>query len=95
MLKWVRMVFGIFMVLVYLGMAMLMVRNFFNWNSSLNWMRYSLAVAFGLYGLYRGYRQVKGIDYYRGRAQEEEETDDRFAQLIAKEREKNNEKVQQ
>ena len=72
------------MVVVYLGMAYLMVSNFFGWSSSISWFRWLLAVIFGLYGLYRFYRQVKGLDYYRIPDEEEEEEDDRVEQLIKK-----------
>lgn len=63
----VRAVFGIFMVCVYMGMAVMMATNFFDWNNTLVWKiaRWAMAVVFGVYGLYRGYRQWKGVDYYR------------------------------
>ena len=48
-----RVFFGLFMVIVYLGMAYLMFINFFDWNTSLTWFRYVLAVVFMLYGVYR------------------------------------------
>ena len=56
-----RVFFGLFMVIVYLGMAYLMFINFFDWNTSLTWFRYVLAVVFMLYGVYRCYRQVTGV----------------------------------
>lgn len=65
--RYFRFFFGIFMVLVYLGMAALLVMNFFNWDNNGIWLyaRYFMAAVFGLYGIYRFYRQVKGTDYYR------------------------------
>ncbi|MBO7609764.1 MAG: hypothetical protein J6S96_06150 [Muribaculaceae bacterium] len=65
--KLFRFVFGIFMVIVYLGMAYLLAVNFFDWADTTLWntIRWTMAVIFGLYGLYRCYRQVTGIDYYR------------------------------
>lgn len=60
-----RLFFGLFMIVVYVGMAILMYLNFFDWSASLTWFRYLLAVVFFLYGVYRCYRQVAGIDYYR------------------------------
>ncbi len=59
-----RLFFGLFMIFVYVGMAALMYFNFFDWSASLTWFRYILAVVFLLYGVYRGYRQVTGVDYY-------------------------------
>jgi len=66
-LRWVRLFFGIFMIVVYLGMAYLLIINFFNWGDSPVWLavRYVFAAILAAYGLYRCYRQVKGIDYYR------------------------------
>ncbi len=62
-----RVFFGIFMIVVYLGMAVLLLINFFNWEETPVWNlgRYTMAILLALYGLYRCYRQVKGIDYYR------------------------------
>ena len=54
-----RVFFGLFMVIVYLGMAYLMFINFFDWNTSLTWFRYVLAVVFMLYGVYRFYRKLQ------------------------------------
>lgn len=68
-----RVFFGLFMVIVYLGMAYLMFINFFDWNTSLTWFRYVLAVVFMLYGVYRCYRQFTGVDYYRNRRDDDEE----------------------
>lgn len=66
-LKILRVFFGIFMIVVYLGMAYLLAVNYFDWSDASPWkqMRYLMVVVFGLYGFYRGYRQVKGLDYYR------------------------------
>ena len=68
-----RVFFGLFMVIVYLGMAYLMFINFFDWNTSLTWFRYVLAVVFMLYGVYRCYRQVIGVDYNRNMRDDDEE----------------------
>ena len=64
--KAIRIFFGIFMIFVYFGMAYLLYINFFNWTSE-PWLtlRYIFAAVLALYGLYRCYRQIKGIDYYR------------------------------
>lgn len=72
-MKAVRIFFGIFMIFVYLGMAYLLLINFFDWSSEPMWtyIRYAFAIVLALYGLYRCYRQIKGIDYYRLRDMEE------------------------
>ena len=47
--------FGIFMVLVYFGMAYLTLgTNYFFWIQ--DWARYGLGTIFIVYGLWRGYR---------------------------------------
>lgn len=67
MMRGVRVFFGIFMVLVYLGMAALLALNFFGWSNTPLWngVRWTFAAIFALYGIYRCYRQVTGRDYYR------------------------------
>lgn len=57
-----RNVFGIFMILVYIGMGILLFMNFFQFDASFAWVRYVGGVLFILYGFWRGYRQFKGID---------------------------------
>ena len=68
-LDWLRVAFGAFMVLVYMGMAALLAVNFFNWDATptMTWARWGMAAVFAAYGIYRGYRQVTGQDYYRVR----------------------------
>ena len=56
-----RMAFGIFMVLVYLGMAALMAINYFGLSGKLNWV---FAAVMAADGLYRGYRELKGEHSY-------------------------------
>lgn len=65
--KVLRVFFGVFMVVVYLGMASMLALNYFDWSNALVWtcVRWFMAVIFGVYGFYRAYRQIKGIDYYR------------------------------
>lgn len=64
--KLLRIFFGVFMILIYLGMAYLLFINFFDWNTE-PWLslRYIFAAILAIYGVYRCYRQVKGTDYYR------------------------------
>ena len=69
------MLFGIFMVLVYLGMAVLMAINFFDWSNTPLWnaVRWFFVVLFAAYGIYRGYREVKGEHTYGMRVQDDQE----------------------
>lgn len=57
-----RNVFGIFMILVYIGMGVLLFLNYFRFDARFDWLRYVGGVLFILYGIWRGYRQAKGID---------------------------------
>jgi hypothetical protein len=61
-----KMFFGFFMVLVYLGMAVLMATNFFDWPHTTVWItaRWTFAVVLALYGVYRAYREIKGEHTY-------------------------------
>lgn len=65
--KVLRVIFGVFMIAVYLGMAALMAFNYFDWSNTMLWkcVRWGMAAVFAAYGFYRCYRQIKGIDYYR------------------------------
>ena len=58
----VRTVFGIIMILIYVGMGVLLLINFFNWESDWAWTRYIVGVVLIIYGIWRAYRQYKGID---------------------------------
>ena len=71
--KILRFIFGVFMIVIYLGMSYLLIVNFFDWGETTTWniIRYGMATIFGLYGIYRAYRQITGIDYYRNRRLEE------------------------
>ena len=62
----VKVLFGIFMVLVYLGMAFLLAINYFDWNLTPLWnaVRWFFVAVFTAYGIYRGYREVKGEHTY-------------------------------
>lgn len=68
-----KMVFGIFMVFVYLGMAALVATNFFGWPETMFWQcaKWCVAALFGAYGLYRGYRELKGEHTYGMRKAED------------------------
>lgn len=58
-----RVVFGIIMIIVYIGMGVLFFCNFFDWDTqpwaTLRWVFGGILV---LYGVWRAYRQFKGID---------------------------------
>jgi cytochrome c biogenesis protein CcdA len=57
-----RNVFGVFMILIYIGMGILVFINFFGWTPSWYWLRWVGGSLFVLYGIWRGIRQFKGID---------------------------------
>ncbi len=59
-----RAIFGIIMIIVYVGMGVLLLINFFNWGGDWAWTRYVVGVVLVIYGVWRAYRQVKGIDEY-------------------------------
>ena len=57
-----RAIFGSIMIIVYVGMGVLLLINFFNWGGDWAWTRYVVGVVLIIYGIWRAYRQVKGID---------------------------------
>lgn len=61
-----RTIFGIFMIVIYVGVGVLVLVNFFNWNFApeWDWIRYMIGIVLIIYGVWRGYRQYAGIDYY-------------------------------
>ena len=73
-----KMFFGFFMVLVYLGVALAMALNWLNWSRTPQWdvIRWIFAIVFAAYGLYRGYREIKGEHTYGMRRYED---DDRYS----------------
>ena len=60
--KVMRAIFGIIMIIVYVGMGVLLLINFFGWNGDWAWTRYVVGVVLVIYAIWRAYRQVKGID---------------------------------
>ncbi len=68
-----RVFFGLFMVIVYLGMAYLMFINFFDWNTSLTFYFIYLFLSFILFVFYRCYRHITGVDYYLTRRDDDDE----------------------
>lgn len=57
-----RTIFGIIMIIVYVGMGVLLLINYFGWEGDWAWTRYVVGVMLVIYGIWRAYRQVKGID---------------------------------
>lgn len=58
----VAIAFGVFMIIVYIGVGVLFLIDFFNITT---WVNIVLGVLFILYGIFRGYRMFAGVDYYR------------------------------
>jgi len=71
----VKVFFSIFMVIVYLGMAALMAVNYFDWVNTPMWnaVRWLFAIVFAVYGIYRGYRELKGEHTYGMRRYDDED----------------------
>ncbi len=57
-----RSIFGIIMIVIYVGMGVLLLINYFNWGGDWSWTRYVVGVVLIIYGFWRAYRQVSGID---------------------------------
>ena len=57
-----RSIFGIIMIVIYVGMGVLLLINYFNWGGEWAWTRYVVGVVLIIYGFWRAYRQVSGID---------------------------------
>lgn len=62
--KLIRAFFGVFMIILYVGMGVLLLVNAFNWSNDWAWCRYVVGVVLIIYGIFRGYRQYRGNDYY-------------------------------
>lgn len=57
-----RLVFTIFMVIIYVGMGILLLINIFGWQPEYNWPRYTVGVILIIYGIWRAYRHYAGIE---------------------------------
>ena len=59
-----RIAFGFFMVIIYIGMGVLCLINFFGAPATDGWTiaRYVVGVMLIIYGFWRGYRMYAGID---------------------------------
>ena len=61
--KTARTIFGIIMIIIYVGMGILLLINYFSWmDNGWQWLRGVGGCLFIVYGLWRAYRQFKGID---------------------------------
>jgi cytochrome c biogenesis protein CcdA len=62
--KPIRIAFGIFMVIVYIGMGILCLTNWFNYPETQAWTigRWIVGAVLVIYGIWRAYRQYAGID---------------------------------
>lgn len=60
-----RIFFAIFMIVVFVGVGLMLLFNWFNviYDPSWNWLRWVGGPIFILYGFFRAYRQFKGTDY--------------------------------
>ena len=83
-----KMGFGIFMVLFYLGVAALLATNFFGLPKYLSWF---FALVFAAYGIYRGYREVKGEHTYGMRRYDDEEEYETYSERLKRMEGNNNE----
>lgn len=59
-----RVIFGIFMIVIYVGVGVLLLINFFNWVDVGAWqvLRWVAGILLILYGIWRAYRQFRGVD---------------------------------
>lgn len=75
-----KMFFGIFMVLIYLGMAALMAINFFGFSNTPVWtaVRWLFAIVLAAYGIYRAYREITGEHTYGMRVQDDEPDENEY-----------------
>ena len=76
----VKLFFGIFMVLVYLGMAGLMAVNYFDFANTPLWnaVRWFFVLILAAYGIYRGYREIKGEHTYGMRRYDDSDEEDLY-----------------
>lgn len=57
-----RIIFGILMICVYIGMGILLFINFFGFDANWQWLRWVGGSIFVLYGIWRGIRQFYNLD---------------------------------
>ena len=59
-MKSIKVMFGLFMIFIYVGMGIAVLLGMFDWLP--RWARYSLGTLFIVYGAWRCYRYVAGVD---------------------------------
>lgn len=58
-----RAIFGVFMIIVYVGMGVLLLINFFDWEGTgFTICRWIVGIILIIYGFFRAWRLYKGID---------------------------------
>ena len=57
-----RTIFALIMIIVYIGVGVLLLINFFNWDASIDWIRWIIGIVMIIYGVFRAYRYFAGID---------------------------------
>lgn len=57
-----RAIFGIFMVLFYVGIGVLILLGILNFYGDWEWLRWTAGILLVVYGIWRGYRQFAGLD---------------------------------
>lgn len=60
--KAMRAVFALIMIVVYIGVGILLLVNFFQWTESIAWIRIIIGIVLIIYGGFRAIRYFKGID---------------------------------
>ena len=57
-----RVIFGIIMIIIYIGMGIILLTNSFHIDLAIPmaWARYVIGVVLVVYGIWRGYRQFSG-----------------------------------
>ena len=60
--KGMRAVFALIMIIVYIGVGVLLLINFFQWSESIAWIRWIIGIVLIIYGAFRAYRYFAGID---------------------------------
>lgn len=54
-------IFGIIMIIVYVGMGVLLLINYFDWGGDWAWTRYVVGIVLIVYGVFRAYREYTGL----------------------------------
>lgn len=58
-----RAIFGIIMIIIYVGMGVLILCGTFGWfGGSWMWLRWTAGILLIVYGIWRAYRQFAGVD---------------------------------